>query len=322
MPRAAVASASVPPGLAVNVAITTRVGRRICSSPWWWSPSCRGRSAGCCGPGPREQATSRAGRAARRGTGAAGTRIGARERARIARELHDVIAHSVSVMVIQAGGARMVMDTEPDRAEASLLQVERAGREALTELRRLVGSLNPADGAALAPQPRLADIGDLIASTRAAGLETDLRVEGDAITIPAALDLCAYRILQESLTNAMKHAGPARVSIRLCWLGDALELEVADDGRGRAERERAARARHRRHDRACGHARRNTPRWAPAPGRIRRPRPAPARRGRRMTASLCAGSAASTAPAWTRSQRSSSPWPSSSSCATRLRTAS
>jgi signal transduction histidine kinase len=156
------------------------------------------------------------------------------ERARIARELHDVIAHSVSVMVIQAGGARMVMDAEPDRAEASLLQVERAGREALAELRRLVGSLHPADGAALAPQPRLADIGDLIEGTRAAGLETDLHVEGDATTIPAALDLCAYRILQESLTNAMKHAGPARVRIRLSWLSDALELKVTDDGRGYA----------------------------------------------------------------------------------------
>ena len=155
------------------------------------------------------------------------------ERARIARELHDVIAHSVSVMVLQAGGARMVMGSEPERAEASLRSVERAGRDALAEMRRLLGVLGSSeDSQTPAPQPGLADLEDLIARTRSAGLSTSLRVDGEPITVPAALDLCAYRIVQEALTNAIKHAGPARAEVRLRWARDALEVEVSDDGRG------------------------------------------------------------------------------------------
>ena len=155
------------------------------------------------------------------------------ERTRIARELHDVIAHSVSVMVIQAGGARMVMDSEPERAETSLRAVERAGREALAEMRRLLGVLDSGkDPRALAPQPGLADIEDLVSRTRAAGLDTELRVEGEPAIVSPALDLCAYRIVQEALTNAIKHAGPARATVRLRWARDALELEISDDGRG------------------------------------------------------------------------------------------
>ena len=154
------------------------------------------------------------------------------ERARIARELHDVIAHSVSVMVLQAGGARMVMGSEPERAEASLRSVERAGRDALAEMRRLLGVLGSEDPQTPAPQPGLADIGDLIARTRSAGLSTSLRVDGEPITVPAALDLCAYRIVQEALTNAIKHAGPAHAEVRLRWARDALEVEISDDGRG------------------------------------------------------------------------------------------
>ncbi|HWY89259.1 MAG TPA: sensor histidine kinase [Solirubrobacteraceae bacterium] len=172
------------------------------------------------------------------------------ERARIARELHDVIAHSVSVMVIQAAGARTVMDSEPDRAEASLRSVERAGREALTEMRRLLGvlgggdkgggdnppSLAPQPGLAdvrdLAPQPGLADVRDLVDRTCAAGLTTDLHVEGQPAMLSPTLDLCAFRIVQEGLTNAIKHAGPAHATVRVRWAADALELEVSDDGRG------------------------------------------------------------------------------------------
>jgi signal transduction histidine kinase len=157
------------------------------------------------------------------------------ERARIARELHDVIAHSVSVMVIQAGGARVVMASDPGRAEDSLLLVERAGRDALAEMRRLLGVLEgEGDPRALAPQPRLADVEELVVRTRAAGLATDLRIEGEAVAVSPALDLCAYRIVQEALTNAIKHAGPARVSVQLRWAREALELEICDDGRGPA----------------------------------------------------------------------------------------
>jgi signal transduction histidine kinase len=155
------------------------------------------------------------------------------ERARIARELHDVIAHSVSVMVLQAGGARMVMGAEPGRAEVSLRSVERAGRDALAEMRRLLGVLGSGDDPqSLAPQPGLRDIEDLIARTRSAGLATYLRVHGEPVTISAALDLCAYRIVQEALTNAIKHAGPAHAEVHLRWGSDELELEVRDDGRG------------------------------------------------------------------------------------------
>ena len=157
------------------------------------------------------------------------------ERARIARELHDVIAHSVSVMVIQAGGARVVMSSDAGRAADSLQLVERAGRDALAEMRRLLGVLDGGmDPRALAPQPRLADVADLVASTRAAGLAADLTIEGDAIPVSPALDLCAYRIVQEALTNAIKHAGPAAVRVRLRWASEMLELEISDDGRGPA----------------------------------------------------------------------------------------
>ncbi len=155
------------------------------------------------------------------------------ERARIARELHDVITHSVSVMVIQAGGARMVMESDPARAESSLLSVERAGREALAEMRRLVGMLGDRkDGRELAPRPGLEDIHELIARTRSAGVRTELQVDGDPAAVSTALDLCAYRIVQEALTNAIKHSGSAHAEVRLRWARDALELEVSDDGRG------------------------------------------------------------------------------------------
>jgi|SRR5450755_537460 signal transduction histidine kinase len=157
------------------------------------------------------------------------------ERARIARELHDVIAHSVSVMVIQTGGARLVMASDPERAEASLRSVERAGREALAEMRRLLGVLNSElDTRALAPQPGLADIDDLMSRARAAGLATDLRVVGQPGMLSPALDLCAYRIVQEALTNALEHAGQSRARFCIRWGHDALELEISDDGRGPA----------------------------------------------------------------------------------------
>jgi signal transduction histidine kinase len=158
------------------------------------------------------------------------------ERARLAREIHDVIAHSVSVMVIQAAGARTVMDGEPGRARDALESVERAGREALAEMRRLLGVLGDGEQLrALAPQPSFDDLEELMERTRAAGLPASVRVEGEPVTLAPGLSLCAYRVVQEALTNAIKHAGPASAEVSVRWAADALELEVADDGRGDAE---------------------------------------------------------------------------------------
>jgi signal transduction histidine kinase len=155
------------------------------------------------------------------------------ERARLAREIHDVIAHSVSVMVIQAAGARTVMDREPDRAEQSLQAVERSGREALAELRRLLGALG--DGQhlrALAPQPGLEDLAHLVSRAREAGIPSSIRIEGEPSVVSAGVSLCAYRVVQEALTNAIKHAGPAQAQVAVRWRQNSLELFVSDDGRG------------------------------------------------------------------------------------------
>jgi signal transduction histidine kinase len=154
------------------------------------------------------------------------------ERMRLAREIHDVIAHSVSVMVIQAAGARTVMDRDPLRAESALRSVERAGREALAEMRRLLGVL--ADGQdlrALAPQPGLEDLNELVSSTRAAGLNASICVDGDPVAVTQGLSLCAYRVVQEALMNTLKHAGPTQAEVYLRWCEDALELRVSDTGR-------------------------------------------------------------------------------------------
>ena len=154
------------------------------------------------------------------------------ERMRLAREIHDVIAHSVSVMVIQAAGARTVMDRDPSRAETSLRAVERAGREALAEMRRLLGVLGDGrDLRALAPQPGLEDLGELVSSTRAAGLNASIQVDGDPVPVSQGLSLCAYRVVQEALMNTLKHAGPTRAEVLLRWCEDRLELQVSDAGR-------------------------------------------------------------------------------------------
>jgi signal transduction histidine kinase len=160
----------------------------------------------------------------------------AAERARIARELHDVVAHSISVMTIQAGAARLVLDDEPARAEGPLRTVEETGRQTLAEMRRLLGVLDAGgNGAAvLAPQPGLGELQRLVESMRAAGLSVDLDVQGEASPLAPGVDLTAYRVVQEALTNVLKHAGAARARVVVRYGPDAVELEVADDGRGRA----------------------------------------------------------------------------------------
>ena len=160
------------------------------------------------------------------------------ERLRIARELHDIVAHSVAVMVIQIGAARMRLPTGATDAEAALLAAEEAGRQTLDDLRRLLGVLradeevgNGSSGRApQPPQPGLSQLGALIAQTRAAGVLVEVEVEGDPVELPAGIDLTAYRIVQESLTNILKHSRPAHTTVRLIYRPESLLLEITDDG--------------------------------------------------------------------------------------------
>jgi signal transduction histidine kinase len=157
------------------------------------------------------------------------------ERRRIARELHDVVAHSVSVMVVQSGAARRVLDDEPDRAVAALAEVERSGRQALSELRRLLGLMRDGDATAAVrePQPTLAGLDDLVKRAQDAGLPVELRQEGHPFALPMGCDLAAYRVVQEALTNALKHAGDgASATVLLRWTDDRLELDISDTGQG------------------------------------------------------------------------------------------
>jgi signal transduction histidine kinase len=155
----------------------------------------------------------------------------AEERATIARELHDVIAHSVSVMTVQAGAARMLLDEDPRRARESLLAVEETGRQALGEMRRLLGILRgDKDDAQLAPQPGISDLDALVEHVRAAGLPVDVVVQGVPTPLPPGIDLAGYRVVQEALTNALKHAGAARAEVAICYSDTALEVAVTNDG--------------------------------------------------------------------------------------------
>jgi signal transduction histidine kinase len=164
------------------------------------------------------------------------------ERRRIAREMHDVVAHSVSVMVVQAGGARRILDRDPARAVAAAEQIERTGREALAEMRRLLGVLHAGeDVAVLAPQPTLAAADDLIERAREAGLFVELRVEGEPRALPAGLDLAAFRVVQEGVTNALKYADGEPTDVTLRWHPARLEIEIADRGPGPSERHAAER---------------------------------------------------------------------------------
>jgi signal transduction histidine kinase len=149
------------------------------------------------------------------------------ERARMARELHDIVSHNLSVVVLQAAGARA------GGASASTLEkIERSGREALVEMRRLLGVLRDGtdDNELLAPQPGIAELEQLAESVRAAGVPVELELDGELRPLPPAVELAAYRIVQEALTNVLKHAAPARATVRVCLDGEALSVEVRDDG--------------------------------------------------------------------------------------------
>jgi signal transduction histidine kinase len=154
------------------------------------------------------------------------------ERARIARELHDVVAHSVSVMVVQAqAGPRLL--AEPERLRGTFHSIEATGKEALVELRRLLGVLRGGEEhATTAPQPGLGSLETLLGQVREAGLRVDLRVEGEPVPLPAGVDLSAYRIVQEALTNTLKHAGHAEAEVIIRYDAAAVELEILDNGAG------------------------------------------------------------------------------------------
>ena len=158
----------------------------------------------------------------------------AAERARIARELHDVIAHSISVMVIQADGAAYTVDADAARARQAMEAIGATGRQALTEMRRMLGVLRENDGqATLAPQPGVEQLTDLVEQIRTAGLPVDLKVDGDPLSLPTGQELAIYRIVQEALTNVMKHAGPMATARVALHYGDrAIEVRIRDDGRG------------------------------------------------------------------------------------------
>jgi len=163
------------------------------------------------------------------------------ERLRIAQELHDVLAHSLGVIALQAGVGAHVIDADPAEAKASLLAVAETSRSALTEVRRILGALRgQGDSATYHPPPGLDAVGDLAAELTAAGLPVSVHVEGYRDGLPAALDLTAYRLVQESLTNVVKHAGAARAEVTVRYEPGALVLEVVDDGQGAATTTEAA----------------------------------------------------------------------------------
>jgi signal transduction histidine kinase len=155
------------------------------------------------------------------------------ERARIARELHDVVGHSVSVMTVQASAVRRRLTPDQEQEREALEIVEQTGREALAEMRRLVGVLRrPEEGPALAPQPSLEYLDRLVAQARESGLPVDLRIEGERAQLPAGVDLTAYRLIQEGLTNAIKHARATKADVVVRYGDGEIEITVLDDGAG------------------------------------------------------------------------------------------
>ncbi|MFC4071584.1 sensor histidine kinase [Actinoplanes subglobosus] len=155
------------------------------------------------------------------------------ERARIARELHDIVSHNVSVMIVQAGAAREVLATMPAEAGAALAAVERAGRDTMTELRHLLGLLAPdpsGEDPELAPQPTLARLSPLVDRIAFAGLPVEVRVSGAPRPLPTGIDVTAYRIVQEALTNALKHGSGGKAEVTIRWAETALRVEVLTTG--------------------------------------------------------------------------------------------
>jgi signal transduction histidine kinase len=182
-----------------------------------------------------EQAEAAEGRAtlAEQEREAEALRVVVEERTRIARELHDIVGHAVSVMTVRTSGVRRLLRPEQEQEREALLSVERTGREALAEMRRVVGALrDPEEGPALAPRPSLSRVDKLVAQACETGLPVDLEIEGEPVPLPAGVDLTAYRLVQEGLTNAIKHAAARHAEVRVRYDSGHVEIEVCDDGRG------------------------------------------------------------------------------------------
>jgi signal transduction histidine kinase len=159
----------------------------------------------------------------------------AEERTRIARELHDVVAHAISLIVLQARGGRRMLDEDLDETRRALDVIEHAGEQALGEMRRLLGLLRQGEPEpSLAPPPSLRRIDELVAGIRASGLPVEVVIEGEPAELPPGVDVSAYRIVQEGLTNALKHAGPAHARVTVTYAADAVDLTIVDDGPGGA----------------------------------------------------------------------------------------
>nr|WP_269204688.1 sensor histidine kinase [Motilibacter deserti] len=230
---AGIATAALAVALAVDARADAQdvvVNVLLFASAWLLGDSTRGR---------RERAARLEERAAQleRTRAAEAAAAVVAERNRIARELHDVVAHHVSLMVVQAEAGPVVVERDPARAVAAFDSISATGKAALVEMRRLLGVLRSdvgpdAPAAPLAPQPGADRIDELVAGARAAGLDARLEVAGDVRPLPPAVDVSAYRLVQESLTNAVRHAGPARAVVRLAYEPECLAVEILDDGPG------------------------------------------------------------------------------------------
>ncbi|GLB64260.1 two-component sensor histidine kinase [Dietzia sp. NCCP-2495] len=159
------------------------------------------------------------------------------ERTRIAREIHDIVSHSLSVVVVMSDGAAATIDTDPARAKSAMEGVRDTGRTAMADMRRMLGVLRDDEPGSHAPQPGIAQLESLVDESTSAGLPVTLAVEGHAEQVPASVDLAVFRIVQEALTNARRHAGPnvTRVDVRISRRVDAIEVSIVDDGRGTVE---------------------------------------------------------------------------------------
>ncbi|HEX8005397.1 MAG TPA: sensor histidine kinase, partial [Trebonia sp.] len=173
-----------------------------------------------------------------RGREEAVRRRASEERLAIARELHDVVAHSISVINVQANTALHLMDRQPDRAREALTAIREVSGQALSELGSVLGALRET-GAPLAPTPGIARLDELAARARSAGFAVSLMSEGEVRTLPAGVEAAAYRIVQEALTNAVRHSGGSAAAVRLRYGADSVEIEVDDDGRGSGPTTRA-----------------------------------------------------------------------------------